>query len=76
MNLKMVFRFCFNANGFATKRVDMGCSQSKISRLFSRKVVPVSVISTIASASPTSGASSTEPSILMISRLELQSTVS
>ena len=48
-------------------RADRLMRLSATSRPFSRRVAPVSTMSTMPSESPSSGASSTEPSILMIS---------
>lgn len=51
---------------FAIRRAEICVMVSTTSSPFSRSVAPVSTISTMPSARPSSGASSTEPSILMI----------
>lgn len=53
--------------GFTIILADNGHTSSNTSRPFSRRVDPVSTISTITSDSPTIGASSMEPFNLMIS---------
>ena len=50
----------------AIRRAEISVTQSMTSKPFAFRVEPVSTISTMPSASPTSGASSTEPSIFII----------
>ena len=53
--------FSLWATGLAIRRAVEAAISSRITRPFSRSVVPVAVRSTIASTRPVSGASSTEP---------------
>ena len=63
----MAAAFSLWATGLAISRAVHTARVSRMTRLFSRSVVPVAVRSTIASTSPVSGASSTEPLTSMIS---------
>ena len=69
MTFWMAAFFIFALARLTITRAEMGATSSMTSRPFSLSVVPVSTMSTIASASSSSGASSTEPSILMVSHL-------
>ena len=57
----MAAAFSLWATGLAIRRAVEVMISSRMTRPFSRSVVPVAVRSTIASTSPVSGASSTEP---------------
>ena len=65
--LDMAGSLNFMAALLAMKRALMGKISRVTSKLFCRRVVPVSTMSTITSLRPSNGASSMEPLSLMIS---------